>query len=157
MSVWIKRSNEDAKIDFEALEELLADMLDSTDLKGIDLSKPIKIGFSVKFTRTGEVKILEYGVVGEKLSNSQRKNKPLIEMMDYGNELVTVIEMNCMPKEEFAVKAKKQEIIVFSKKTGKILKKLHLPCIVDCSSLKAEYNNNVLEIRIKKFQAINNR
>ncbi len=156
MSVWIKRKDNDAIIDFDALEELLADLLDSTDLKGIDTTKPIKIGFSVKFLRTGETKILEYGVAGEKSCKSQRKDKPLVEMMDYGNELVTVIEMNCMPKEEFSIKAKKREIIIFSKKTGKILKKLHLPCHVDCSSLRADYNNNVLEIRISKSQAIKN-
>ena len=155
MGQWIKRKSDDYGIDFDTLEELIGDMIDAMEINDVDLTKPMKVAFTVSLDSHGCVKVNEYGIMNEKQTVKQKKASPLIEMFEFGDEITAAIELNGFMQKDFDVKLLETELLVLTKSPRKIIRRFELPCRVDRQTLRTDFNNNVLEISIKKQKEMN--
>jgi HSP20 family molecular chaperone IbpA len=149
MSRWQKK-DDNSSIDFETLEMILGEIVENLDTANVDFTKPFKIGFTLILDSEGYVNVKEFGIISASQLSDSKKEQPLVEMIDFGEELVAAVELNGLSKRDINVKILNSKIIVSSKTSKKFSKNIKLPCPVDKSSIKTEFNNNVLEIRIKK-------
>lgn len=153
MAPWLKRTKEDYTIDFDTLEELIGDLLDSLETKDVDLTKPIKVSFDISLDLHGCVKINEYGLVNDKQVVKQKKIDPLVEMIDFEHEIMAAVELSGIAKKDFDVKIFEKEVLIMGKTPRKVIRRLELPCKVIKDSLRTEFKNSVLEISLKKKPA----
>jgi len=144
-----KKAVQDQEIDFESLEELFEDLLETFDEEEIDFSKPLKIGFSVSLNGNGSLQVDEFGLLKEK--KKEAKQEPiLVELMEFANEFLIVVETNSFSTREIDIKALDHALIISNHKSKNFLKKVSFPCKVKQDSIKTALNNGVLEIRLTK-------
>jgi HSP20 family molecular chaperone IbpA len=149
MSRWQKKED-NSSIDFDTLEMILGEIVETLDTANLDFTKPFKIGFTLVLDSEGYVNVKEFGIVSASQLSDSKKDQPLVEMIDFGEELVAAVELNGLSSRDISIKILNNKIIVSSKSSKKFSKSIKFPCPIDKSSIKTEFNNNVLEIRIKK-------
>jgi len=150
MSLWKKRKYEDYSIDFETMEEIFEELIDLFDEKELDFSKPLKLGFTVSLDEKGNLKINEFGLLKEKKAKQKKKDEPFVELIDFENEFLVVVQTTTFSPEDIDIKVLDHALIISKHESKKFLKKLIFPDKVRTDSVKTEYNNGVLEIRLKK-------
>lgn len=149
MALWRKRRFDDYEIDFEVMEEMIGDVLDTFQQEAIDLTKPLKICFSVSLDEEDFLKIDEYGILNEQ-PLQKKQEEPLVDLIDLGSELVVVVETNNLPAQDIDVKILDHAMVISNTKSRKFIKKIGFPCKVKQDSIKTSYNNNVLEVKLAK-------
>ena len=149
MVSWKKRGGNDSQIDFETLEDIIADMLESFPANQIDFSKPLKLGLSLSLDEDGCIRIDEFGLLKDEKS-SQKKDELLYEVIQFEKEVMVVLETGQFDEKNLEIKLLGDSVYVSNKISKKILKRIHLPCEVEHASAKQTLNNDVLEIRVSK-------
>ena len=151
MALWKKIRFDDYDIDYECIEEMLADVLGSLGEKEIDFSKPVNISFAVTLDNEGFLRVNEFGIRQEVQSQAQKKDEePLVDVIDMNNEIMVVIETSNLPAQDIDVKVMESSMVISSQRQKKFLKKITFPCKVRHGSVRTSYNNNVLEVRLAK-------
>ncbi|MCR4335984.1 MAG: Hsp20/alpha crystallin family protein [archaeon] len=149
MVQWKRRNIEDQEIDFETMEELFEELLETFKEDELDFSKPVQLGFTVSLDDKGSLQINEYGLLKER--KSEIKNEvPLVDLIEFPKEFLIVIETNTIPIKSIDIKVLDYALIISSHKSKKFLKKVIFPSKVNEDSLKTIFNNGVLEIRLTK-------
>ena len=148
--MWRKRKTDDYGIDYESLEEIISEILDSFDEKDIDLSKPLKVGFSLSLDEKGYIRIDEFGVLKGEEASEKKPEAPLVEVIDFEKEVLVVVETASLKDNDIDVRVNGNEMIFSNHNSKKFLKKVSFPCTVKEETLKTNYNNGVLELRLSK-------
>ncbi|MCR4369227.1 MAG: Hsp20/alpha crystallin family protein [archaeon] len=148
---WRKRRTfEDQSIDFETMEELFEEVLELFEESEVDFSKPLKMAFSVSLDEKGNLRINEFGLLKEKKFGSQKSEEPFVELIEFDNEFLIVVEANSLPPKDIDIKVLDHALIISDNSNNKFLKKISFPSKVKETSIRTKINNNVLEIRIAK-------
>lgn len=145
MARWKRRSENE--IDFEAMEELFEDLLETLPIREIDFTKPLKLGFTLTLDDQGYLSITEFGLIKEKFVPKQ---EPIIEFLDYGQDLTIIVDSPELNKKNLGVKVLERSIILSSGKKQKFVKKIKLPCNVKKNPPQINHKNNIVEILLKK-------
>ena len=149
MAMWKKRRFDDYDIDYDTLEELLSDVVESLQTNQIDLTKPLKVSFTAMLDRDGFLRVKEYGII-EQESHQKKTEEPLVDVIELENEIIAVIETSNLPVQDVSVKVLDHAIVISNQHSKKFMKKIALPCKVKQGSLRTSYNNNVLEVKLEK-------
>ncbi len=152
MALWRKRRFDDSDLDYEAMEEMLAEVLDSLEAEVIDFSKPVKVAFSVDIDSEGFLRVNEFGLM-EESAPRKKEEEPLVDVIDMDNEIMVVVETNTLPARDIDVKVMEQAMVISNQRSKKFIKRIPFPCRVNHGSVRTSYNNNVLEVRLAKRQA----
>ncbi|HZX19501.1 MAG TPA: Hsp20/alpha crystallin family protein [archaeon] len=150
MGLWKKRRSDDFEVDFETLEELFEELIDTFEEEEINFDKPLKLGFSVSLDEKGNLKINEFGLLEEKKPVQKKNEVLLVDTIDYESEVLIVVETNSFPPEDIDVKVLDHAMIITNHKDKKFLKKINFDSKVRPDSINTQFNNGVLEIRLKK-------
>ncbi len=150
MAQWKKRTLYGNGIDFDMMEDLISELLEEFGEDEVDFSKPLKVGFSLSLDGSGCIHIDEFGLLKEKTSAEKKDASPLIEIIDFGSELLVVVEAANLPTKDIEVRASEQLMFVYNRNSKKFLKRVVFPCKVKGSTLRTNLNNGVLEVRIAK-------
>ncbi|MFH1390871.1 MAG: Hsp20/alpha crystallin family protein [Candidatus Diapherotrites archaeon] len=150
-----KNTTESQEIDFETMEELFEELLETFQEDELDFSKPVQIGFTVSLDDNGSIQINEYGLLKEKKS-PVKEGVPLVDLIEFPKEFLIVVETNSIPIKSIDIKVLDYALIISSHESKKFLKKINFPTKVNEDSLKTVLNNGVLEIRLKKINSNKN-
>jgi HSP20 family molecular chaperone IbpA len=149
MAIWKKRNSHETSIDFESMEEILEEILETFEEDDLDFSNPLKVGFSISLDSSGCLKIDEFGI----LKSDEKKHcpsEPLIDLIESDSEMMVAFETNSLSPDEINIKILDYCTILSDSRTNRIIKKVYFPCRVKESTAKTRYNNGILEIRIRK-------
>lgn len=79
---------------------------------------------------------------------------PLIDVIDDGNSVHVVLQMNGIDKKNIKVTAKAEQVSVsVTEDKNCYTKSVNMPCMVEAASAEATYNNGILELRLKKMHS----
>ncbi len=94
---------------------------------------------NIRRTRTGKPVILE-------------EVEPMVDVLDYDNEVIVVAELPGVDKDKIKVKIKDNKLVIKAENKKKYYKEVELPAKVKPETAKASYKNGVLEVRIEKVK-----
>jgi len=151
MAMWRKRNSNDYSIDFESMEEILEEILETFEEHELDFSQPLKVGFSISMDSSGCLKINEFGIIKQD-EKQQKPQEPLVDIIESDEDLMICVEANSFPLEEINIKVLDYCVIISGSRTKKIIKKIYFPCKIKENSVKTRYNNGILELRARKKQ-----
>lgn len=146
---WKKRASGEAAIDFETMEAIISEMLDAFDTVQIDFTKQFKVSFNCSLDKDGCVVIDEFGFAGDNLRNEAHA-EPLVEIMEFRGEVLAVVDATNLPEKDVDFKISEKALLIFARNSTRQLKKVEFPCRVREESIRTNYNNGVLEIRLSK-------
>ena len=144
----------------EMMERAIESMLefDEERIKKIMKEPNTKVyGYSIKIGPDGKPIIREFGNIKPTIEGIEEgkeeligAREPLTEVQKHKNEIVVIAELPGVSKEDIKLLAKEDELeIKVDTSSRKYYKKLKLPAFVDENSIKATYNNGILEVRMK--------
>jgi len=149
MAHWKKRAIEESAIDFETMENILSDILDTFETAETDFTKQFKVAFTCSLDEDGCVQVDDFGFLGEQLKKSGAP-EPLVEIIEFKTEILAVVDATNLPTKDIDFKVSGNSLELAEKKSKKFLKKVLFPCNVNAESVRASFNNGVLEIRLSK-------
>ncbi|MEM0053342.1 MAG: archaeal heat shock protein Hsp20 [Nitrososphaeria archaeon] len=147
---------------FDEFEKKFDDLLDemSKYLDTIDVEKkereiegPYIYGFSFIIGPDGKPEIGKFGHIRKAYASKSGQNIriPLTDVIERDNQFIILVELPGVDKENIHILAKSGKIhILASSEKRKYKKVISLPKTVDTSSLKTEYRNGILEIKLNK-------
>ena len=110
-----------------------------------------------KWKSNGKPQIREFGNIrhtarmGTPRLLIKDKREPLVDVFDFDNEVIVVIELPGVKKEDIKLKCTEDCLIIsVNTQKRKYFKKLELHKRVDPKSAKSTFNNGVLEVTIQK-------
>ena len=142
----------------EKFDELVDEMFKSFNLEEADKGSkkkygPYVYGFSITISSDGRPEIREFGNVrkterGRIISDVR---EPLVDVMDRGKEVIVIAELPGVKKEDIYLSAEKNELRL-SVDSGEVKyeRVITIPLNVDTRSMCMQYNNGILEVRLKK-------
>ncbi len=116
---------------------------------------PFVYGFSMSVGSDGKPVIREFGNVESSSRGPllKEEREPLVDVMEEGNEIVVVIEIPGVEKDEVKLQATDRVLkISVDAAKRKYYKDFELPHMVDPRKSKALYKNGVLEVRFTKTE-----
>jgi len=116
-------------------------------------TRPVKMGFSIKFDRNGAPVIREFGNVKRSQGKPviSRKREPLVDVNYLDREIVITAELPGVKKEELDVSAKKGILTIDVKSQDRpYFKEIPISEPFGSKSLSTKLNNGILEITLKK-------
>ncbi len=152
MVQWKRRAQEESVIDFEMMESMLSDMLDSFETTEIDFTQQFKVAFTCSLDADGCVRVDEFGFLGEGLKKKQPE-QPLVEIIEFEREILAVVDATNLPRKDIDFKISGSSLVLSEKGSKKFMKQVTFPCIVNEGSVRTSFNNGVLEIRLSKKKA----
>lgn len=152
---------------FEEIQKMMEKMLNNPDFlenlfdenglpkfktpSGEDFFKPLVMGWSVNIGPDGKPIFTKFGHTQQDEEEEKpisEKREPLIDILNQDNEIVLVVETPGVEKKDVKLKTTANQITI---EAGKKFKKtLDLPEEVIPDQSKANYNNGLLEVRLKK-------
>ncbi|MCX8188891.1 MAG: Hsp20/alpha crystallin family protein [Nitrososphaeria archaeon] len=147
---------------FDEFEKKFDDLLDemSKYLDSIDVEKrereiegPYIYGFSFIIGPDGKPEIGKFGHIRKAYSSKSGHNirVPLTDVIERDNEFIILVELPGVDKEKIHILTKNGKIhLLASSEKRKYKKVISLPKTVDVRSLKTEYRNGILEIKVNK-------
>jgi HSP20 family protein len=118
---------------------------------------PLVYGFSMQTGEDGEPVVREFGNaprqarIGDK---EPREREPLIDVIESGERVSVIVELPGVKKEDIKVEAFGRSLQVeVDDEAKRFNERIELPCDVLPGSIKASYNNGVLEISMKRVGA----
>ena len=149
MAGWKRKASEEASVDFETMAAIVSDMLDTIQSEQIDFTRPFKITLNCALDSEGCVQIGEFGFAGENLKN-EGKPEPLVEIIEFEKEVMAVVDATNLPDKDVDFKISENALAIFARRSTRQLKMVDFPCKVKEESMRTNYNNGVLEIRLSK-------
>ncbi|HLC92393.1 MAG TPA: Hsp20/alpha crystallin family protein [archaeon] len=146
---WKKRSTEESQVDFETMETIISDIMDTFETDTVDFTKQFKIAFTCSLDGEGCVRIDEFGFLGEELKKKM-DSEPLVEVIEFKTEILAVVDATNLPRKDIDFKISANSLLLSEKGSKKSLKRIEFPCNVNEESVRASFNNGVLEIRVAK-------
>lgn len=140
---------------FDELLDEMSKYLDTIDVekKEREIEGPYIYGFSFIIGPDGKPEIGKFGHIRKAYANKSGQNIriPLTDLIERDNQFIILVELPGVDKENIHVLAKSGKIhILASSEKRKYKKVISLPKTVDASSLKTEYRNGILEIKLNK-------
>lgn len=141
--------------DFSRIEDTMREIMNNMlkDFNNVDPeNSPFVSGFSMRTGPDGKPVIRRFGNVkkpeGEKIIN---EIEPLVDVMEYGGDVVVIVELPGARKEEINLECSGNELeIIVSNEKKPYHKIVKLPVEVKKDKIDASYNNGVLEIKIER-------
>lgn len=141
--------------EFERMQRLMDEMMS----KGFNRSDrdPFVYGFSVRTGPSGEPRIQEFGNAKdyflEKHGDSERSEwTPLTDVQESDDNVLVTIDIPGVEKEDIDIEVKDSKMVLNVEGKRRYGTTIDLPCIVDVNDSEANYNNGVLEVKLKKKQ-----
>ncbi len=114
-------------------------------------------GLSIRIGKDGKPIIKEFGNIKPSIEAIEEGKEeligvrePLVEVQEHGDELLIIAEVPGVKKEDIKLIAYKDKLeIKVNTPERKYYKKINLPSEVEEDKIKANYNNGVLEVRLK--------
>ena len=116
-------------------------------------TEPYVYGFSVSVRPDGRPVARQFGNVetGKKRPVIKREREPIVDVMTRDSEIVVIAEVPGVDKKDIKLNAADDRLTIsVDTERRKYLKDLTLPWKVDPDSAKTNYNNGVLEVRLKR-------
>lgn len=140
---------------FDDLLDEMSKYLDSIDVeeKEHKVEGPYIYGFSFIIGPDGKPEIGKFGHVKKAYTTKGGNNirVPLTDVIERGKEFIILVELPGVDKENIRLFTKNDKLhILASSEKRKYKKVISLPKIVDVNSLKTEYRNGILEIKLNK-------
>ncbi len=95
-----------------------------------------------------EVEAAEVGHGSGEGVETKLVREPVVDVMDFGDEIVVVAEIPGVKKEDIKLRLKGGRLSV---RAGHYRADVDLPAKVDAKGTKASYNNGILEVRLRKI------
>jgi len=145
--------------DFAWMEENFSrifDELRKAPMKKLGEGSPFVYGFSMRVGPDGKPHIEEFGnVPGAKtgIHEITSEREPLIDVIEGEDEVTVIAELPGVEKKDVKLEAEEESLsIKVDTPNRKYSKELALPCKVKTDSIKATFNNGVLEVKIKRAE-----
>ena len=142
--------------EFERMRRMMDSMMQMA-VNG-DLGEPMVYGVSMKVGPDGKPIIQEFGNTrpvrqvgsGESVGFSR---EPLTDVMESDDSITITAELPGVSKEDIDLRASRDRLIVsVNTASKKYYKEIPLGAEVDANSVKATYNNGILDITLKKIR-----
>lgn len=170
MSDWWERRRKRRRLPwFDVFEEFgqLGDMMDemirrafeaptTRETKGAKVYGPYVYGFSASMGPDGKPVIRQFGNVSPSYRGPQLKEErePLVDVMEETKDVAVVAELPGVEKDDIRLHAAEDSLTIsVDTEKRKYFKELELPARVDPKSTRATYKNGVLEVRLTKREA----
>ncbi|VVB99300.1 Uncharacterised protein [uncultured archaeon] len=150
MVSWKKTELLNSRVNFNAVEDMLSDILDTFDAPDLDLTKPIRIGFMVSLDGNGLPHIKELELMTDLSSLGNNLDAPLIDLIELDREINVVIDAAKLPAQDLGVKVMDNHLLVTNRRFKSFIRKVSFPCTVIPGAARLIYNNNVLEVKVPK-------
>lgn len=113
---------------------------------------PYYYGIRVTIGPDGVPRVEEFGNIRRKAGRPVilEEIEPMVDVLDYDNEIIVVAELPGVDKDKIKVKVKDNKLIIKAENKKKYYKEIELPAKVKPETAKASYKNGVLEVRIQK-------
>ncbi|MCE4601633.1 MAG: Hsp20/alpha crystallin family protein [Desulfurococcales archaeon] len=116
---------------------------------------PYYYGVRVTIGPDGVPRVEEFGNIRRRAGRPVITDEiePMVDVLDYDNEVVVVAELPGVDRDKIKVKVKDNKLIIKAEKPEnkkKYYKEIELPAKVKPETAKASYKNGVLEVRIEK-------
>ncbi len=140
---------------FDDLLDEMSKYLDSIDVekKEREIEGPYIYGFSFIIGPDGKPEIGKFGHIRKAYTSKGDPNirVPLTDIIERNNEIIVLVELPGVNEENIHILIKSGKIHVLASSDKRRYKKvIPLPKTVDTSSLKTEYRNGILEIKLNK-------
>jgi HSP20 family protein len=146
---------------FDEFEKRFDELLDemSKYIDTIDLEKgkskvegPYVYGFSFIIGPDGKPEIGKFGHIRSSYTKNENNLRiPLTDMIEREKDLIVIVELPGVDKENIHIHVRNNKLYVLASSEKRRYKKvLPLPNAIDTSSLKSEYRNGILEIKLNK-------
>jgi HSP20 family protein len=141
--------------DIESFEEEFERVLkEATERGEVEVKKygPYVYGFSITIGPDGKPIIREFGNIRRSVSGAkiEEEFEPFVDIMEDDENIVVVVELPGVSKDKIKVKASENYIEVKASNGKKYYKRIRMPEKIDPKSVRAKYNNGVLEIVVEK-------
>ena len=138
------------------MEDLMKDMFaEQGEFQPRRKAKPLVMGFSMKVGPEGKPVFEEFGNVKPSQGKPTVLNarEPLADVQELEKEYLVTYELPGVKKEEIDLKIEQNKLILSAGEVqNPFFKEILLPKAVDKNSIKASFNNGVLEVTIKKVK-----
>jgi HSP20 family protein len=157
---WDKRSKKWFDVFDDEFDQLFDEMFKYFDEAEVEPEQggnrkqtPFIYGFSITVGPDGKPLVRKFGNVRrtEQGRIVSEVREPLVEIMDRGGEVVIIAEVPGVKKEDIHIGVKGKEIrLSINTEDRKYEKIMAVPPTADMRTMKMEYNNGILEIRLNK-------
>lgn len=160
---WRKRRRdwwfpEDFFVEFEKLSKMMEKEFERMFRKPaltwpLRRTEPYVYGFSVSVGPGGRPVVRQFGNVetGKKRPVIKREREPLVDVTTRNSEIVVLAEVPGVEEKDIKLNAADDRLTIsVDTERRKYFKDLTLPRKVDPDSARANYNNGVLEVRLKR-------
>lgn len=137
----------------EFLEEEFNRIFEEPNFNNFFKEKPLIYGFSISIDPTGKPRIQEFGNINPKREKPliSDKREPLIDIINNENEIIIVAEIPGVKKDDIELNATEDTLIIsVLNPYRKYYKELHFEEKIDPYSIQSNYNNGVLQIKLRK-------
>ncbi len=134
--------------------------VDDQNKPKVDIKGPFVYGFSMRlgkdgkpvFEKFGNIKAPEPGSdVDEPGEPASPVREPLADIIDQGEEIIVVVELPGVNKEDIQLNATEHSIeIIASSEDRKYKKRMEMPGRINPDVAKARYTNGILEVRLQR-------
>jgi len=140
---------------FDDLLDEMSKYIDTVDLEGREkeIKGPYIYGFSFIIGPDGKPEIGKFGHTRRSYFTGDENSLrvPITDIIERERELVILVELPGVDKEDIRLSARKNRIhILASSEKRRYKKVIPLPRSVDVNSLRSEYRNGILEIKLNK-------
>jgi HSP20 family protein len=113
--------------------------------------KPVVKGFSITIGPDGEPVIREFGTKSMISERGIEERRPLVDVIETDDEIQVIAEIPGVRKEDIELNATERTLEIKSEgERRRYYEKVELPAEIDPDSVKATYNNGILEVIMKK-------
>ena len=144
----------DIEGEIERMEEAMSRSFSEAMKRKPDEGGPFVYGFSMRTTPEGKPVIREFGNVPgirEGVEFEEGEREPLVDVIETDDEVTVIAELPGIEKKDVHLDVSEEDLsIKVDTPQRKYHKELPLPCEVKADTAKANYNNGVLEVKIKR-------
>ncbi|MDK2781473.1 MAG: hypothetical protein PWR13_501 [Archaeoglobi archaeon] len=137
----------------EMMEKMMRDFEEMfREIREGELSgKPVVRGFSITIGPDGEPVIREFGTKSVVPEKGIEERRPLVDVIETDDEIQVIAEIPGVKKEDIELNATERTLEIRSEgEKRRYYEKVELPAEIDPDSVKATYNNGILEVVMKK-------
>ena len=144
--------------DFSWMEENFSKIFDElrkAPIKKLGEGSPFVYGFSMRVGPDGKPHIEEFGNVPDKkgVHEITSEREPLTDVIEGDDEVTVIAELPGVEKRDVKLEAEDESLsIKVDTPNRKYSKELALPCKVKTESIRATFNNGILEVKLKRSE-----
>ncbi len=130
------------------------------NMEKLGIKGPFMAGFNVNFDSEGRPIINSFGNIKQKPDGKTEVDKtrePLVELNEEEDQIIVIAEMPGVRKEDIALKATSHSLTISTEEKSSLghhyYKEIELPSAINSDYAKARYANGILEVKLKKEKA----